>query len=174
MGDVLIGLGSNLNDREENIRFALDKITAFFRITQLSSFYETEPMHYVWQGWFINAVVSGHFEDDPLELLKLLKEIEFNMGKSPVYEKGPRMIDLDILTFDDLVVSTNELSIPHKFMTERKFVLLPIKEIMPDFIHPASKKHIDDLIADCNDKSIIIKRGHLWKKDKDTGQYDSD
>jgi len=165
MPDILISLGSNLDDRQGNIRSALNLITAFFRIDNLSSLYESEPLGYGQQGWFINAVVSGRFNEDPLELLKLCKDVESRMGRVSKIEKGPRIIDIDILAFDDLVVSTNEITIPHPGMTERKFVLLPIKEINPDFIHPALGIHIDDLISKCSDKSTVNRIGHLWRKE---------
>ena len=166
MGDVLISLGSNLDYREENIRYALDRMTAFFRIVDLSFFYETEPLDYIWQGWFINAVVSGYFDDDPLELLRLLIDVESQMGRAQKYDKGPRIIDLDILIFNNIIANTAELTIPHTRMIERKFILLPIKDIKPDFIHPTLNKHIDILINECRDNSTIIRRGHLWRKDE--------
>jgi len=173
MPDILISLGSNLDDRQGNIRSALNFMTAFFRIDNLSSLYESEPMGYGQQGWFINTVVSGGFSNDPLELLQLCKDVENRMGRVPNWKNGPRIIDIDILAFENLVVRTNEITIPHPRMTERKFVLLPVKEISPDFIHPALGKHIDDLLRECPDKSTVKKIGHLWRKDIDNAPHES-
>ena len=164
---MLISIGSNIGNREENIRFALNRLTAFFRIDNMSSIYETEPLDDIHQGWFLNMVVSGYFEHDPLELLKLVKNIESMMGRTKKTGRGPRVIDLDIIIFNDIVADTPELTIPHPRMTERKFVLVPIKEINPDFIHPTLNRHIDDLIDNCLDKSIIQKKSRLLLQRKE-------
>ena len=165
MADVFISVGSNLNDRHGNIRWALDIMTSFFRLDDISSLYETEPWGWKHQGWFINAVITGGFREDPLELLKLLKDVESRMGRTVGIQNAPRPIDLDIIVFEKLIVSTNELTIPHPRVTERKFVLLPLKDVLPDFIHPESGKHIDQLIRECPDQSMIYRIGHLWRKD---------
>jgi 2-amino-4-hydroxy-6-hydroxymethyldihydropteridine diphosphokinase len=167
MTEIFISLGSNLDDRQGNIRNALNLMTAFIKLENLSSLYESEPLGYGQQGWFINSVISGKFSKDPLELLRLCKDVETRMGRIPKYDKGPRIIDIDIITFEKLVINTPELAIPHPAMTERKFVLLPLKEITPDFIHPALEKHIDNLILECPDKSVVRKIGHLWRKEID-------
>lgn len=172
MGDVLVSIGSNLDNREENIRHALDRMTAFFRIDNLSPLYESEPQDFDWQGWFINVVVSGFFNNDPLELLILLKDLERSMGRTKRIEKGPRIIDLDIIAFGSMIFQTPELTLPHPRMTERLFVLLPVKDIKPDFVHPVLGKSIDALISECSDKSVISTKSHPWRKSEEENPHE--
>ena len=161
MADCIIGFGSNIDDRSGNIRNALNSMTIFFRLAKLSSIYETEPIGYDHQGWFHNAVARGIFDGDPLELINLILKIQDNAGNGKKHKNAPRKLDIDIITFDDIVINTQELTIPHPGLTERMFVLLPLKEIYPDFIHPVSKYSIDKLIENCTDKSIVKRREHL-------------
>ena len=161
MADCIIGLGSNVDDRSGNIRNALNSMTLFCRLSQLSSVYETEPVGYPHQGWFINIVARGIFDGDPLELLRLIMKIQDSADNDKKHKNAPRKVDIDIIAFNDVVINTQELTLPHPGMTNRLFVLLPMKEIYPDFIHPVSGDTIDKLIENCTDKSIVKPRGRL-------------
>lgn len=153
-----LSLGSNLNNRERNIEEALDLLEGQgLRKIQVSSLYETQPVEFQPQPWFLNLVVEVEAELEPESLLKLIKNIEQKMGRKPGIPKGPRLIDIDILLADDLVVKTSALEIPHPRMQERKFVLRPLAEICPHFIHPVLKETIEALLAKTSDQSLVKK-----------------
>ncbi len=161
MADCLISLGSNVDDRLENIRTVLNSMTVFFRMSQISSVHETEPVGYPHQGWFINIVARGSFDGDPLEFLRLIMEIQDSAANEKKFKNAPRKVDIDIIAFDDFIINTKELILPHPGMPERLFVLIPLREIYPDFVHPVSGYTIDKLIGECPDKSIVKSRGRL-------------
>jgi len=146
---VHIGIGSNLGDREEHcvkaVRLFSEKGII---IRRRSSMYETEPWGVKNQPRFINMAIEGETGLTPAWLLEVLKMIEDEVGRVETYRWGPRVIDLDILFYDDLVMNTPELTIPHPRMHEREFVLRPLAEIAPDKIHPLLKKTIQELLAD--------------------------
>ena len=164
MPECLICFGSNVDDRLGNIQQAMSEMTVFFRFKKISSIYETQPVGYPHQGWFLNIVTQGEFNEDPLELLRLIMEIQNKYSLDKPFKNAPRIIDIDILTFDEINISTKELTLPHPGMKERLFVQLPLQEICPDFIHPVSKLTIDELIKNCPDKSEVKLVGELTKK----------
>jgi len=129
-------LGSNLGEREENIAEALRRLSVGVNIERTSSLYETEPVGYKEQPWFLNAVCLGETKLKPQELLSFIKGIERRMGREEKVRWGPRIIDIDILFYDDLVLETPELTIPHPRLHQRRFVLVPLVELNPDFVHP--------------------------------------
>jgi 2-amino-4-hydroxy-6-hydroxymethyldihydropteridine diphosphokinase len=133
-----LSLGSNQGDRVANVRRAIGALDAVGRVVAVSSLYETEPVEYVKQPWFVNCAVALATEKTPKELLSAVLEIERNMGRrrSKTVPKGPRVIDVDILLFGTSVVNTPELQIPHPAMQERLFVLQSLAEIAPDACHP--------------------------------------
>jgi len=133
---VYLGLGSNLGDRVENIEKALRMLSERVRLTARSSLYETEPVGVRDQPWFLNVVCTGETDLDPQALLDFVKGIERAMGRVESVRFGPRIIDIDILFYDDLVLKTPNLEIPHPRLTERAFVLVPLVEIAPHLIHP--------------------------------------
>jgi len=144
---VYIGIGSNLGQREENCRKALRIMEEHgIVIKKMSSFYETEPWGVKNQPWFINMVVEAETDLKPEELLKVLKKIEREMGREETFKWGPRSIDLDILFYNSKVIDTEELKIPHPYITVRNFVLKPLAEIAPHFIHPVIGKTIKELL----------------------------
>ncbi|MBI2845399.1 MAG: 2-amino-4-hydroxy-6-hydroxymethyldihydropteridine diphosphokinase [Chloroflexi bacterium] len=145
MATVYLGMGSNLGDREKNLNLALEKLGRVGKVTEVSSLYETEPVGYQDQPWFLNMVCELQTELSPHELLQSLKAIEKNMGRTPGPRFGPRPIDLDILLYKDLVLNTPELIIPHPRLAERAFVLIPLAEIAPQVLHPVLKKTIQEL-----------------------------
>ena len=136
MASVYLSLGSNLGDRAENIYAALRRLRARIRLDQVSSLYETDPVGPVDQPWFLNLVCGGETTLSPEALLRLAKRIEREMGRKEGPRFGPRLIDIDILFYDDLTISTPRLEIPHPRLHERGFTLIPLGEIAPDLVHP--------------------------------------
>src|SRR5580658_3467608 len=139
-----LSLGSNIGDREANLRAAIEKLKELGEVV-VSSFYETEPLDFTAQPWFLNCAVAIRTELMPQLFLAKVQAIEQQMGRRRIQPKGPRNIDIDILLFGDSVVSTPELQIPHPAMHERRFVLEPLAEIAPEVRHPVLKKTVRDL-----------------------------
>jgi 2-amino-4-hydroxy-6-hydroxymethyldihydropteridine diphosphokinase len=135
-----IALGSNLasdfGDREANLREAVWRCGALGEIKAVSKFYDTEPIGYVAQPRFLNGALLLETELSPLELMRALLDIERAMGRERIIAKGPRVIDLDLLLYGDVVMATAELTLPHPEMHERRFVLEPLAEIAPEISHP--------------------------------------
>jgi 2-amino-4-hydroxy-6-hydroxymethyldihydropteridine diphosphokinase len=140
-----LSLGSNLGDRENHLRDAIARLVPYGRIIALSSFYETEPVDFTNQPWFLNCAVALQITKSPAQLMEVVLRIESEMGRQRTEKKGPRTIDIDILLFGDAIVNTPELTIPHPAMQERRFVLQPLAEIAPDARHPALKKTVREL-----------------------------
>src|SRR5258707_15057167 len=123
---VYLSMGSNLGDRAANLLAAISKLpSAGFHTSKVSNFYETEPVDYLDQPWFLNCVVEGETASQPIELLHALRAIESQLGSRKAFAKGPRLLDVDILLFGDQSIVAPELQIPHPRMLERKFVLAP-------------------------------------------------
>jgi len=150
---VLLGLGSNIGDRAANLRSARDELSSYMDISAISPVYETEPAYVTDQLAFFNAAVAGETALDPKALLFTIKEIERRIGRTPTYRFGPRVIDIDILFFDDIVLSTPELSIPHPAIAERSFVLNPLNDIAPDWRHPTTGSSVSSMLEALNDFS---------------------
>lgn len=144
---IFIGVGSNLGDKAANIKNALRLLSAeqSIRIKKVSEIIETAPYGYEVQPSFLNGAFEAETTLEPLELLRLLKETEEACGRQKTFRWGPRVIDLDILFYDDLVIDSPELTIPHREMHIRDFVKKPMTEIAPDFVHPILKKRICEL-----------------------------
>ena len=121
-------------------------------IEQVSSIYETEPVGYWDQPWFLNAVCQGLTGLDPWSLLHVVKVIESELGRVPNFCNGPRIIDIDILFFEDRVMNTEALIIPHPRIAERPFVLTPLAEIAPQLIHPVAQKTIKQLLEEAGEE----------------------
>jgi 2-amino-4-hydroxy-6-hydroxymethyldihydropteridine diphosphokinase len=150
---VHIGIGSNLGDRKEHCLKAVRLFSEKgIHIRRRSSMYETEPWGERNQPRFINMAIEGETRLTPVRLLEVLKMIEDEVGRKETFRWGPRVIDLDILLYDDLVMDTSELIIPHPRMHEREFVLRPLAEIAPDKIHPVLKKTIRKLLCDLHNE----------------------
>jgi 2-amino-4-hydroxy-6-hydroxymethyldihydropteridine diphosphokinase len=143
-----LSLGSNVGDRRKHLREAFQRLEAAGQVVLVSSFYETEPVEFTDQEWFLNCVVALETTKTPEQLMTALLQIEREMGRRRTQNKGPRNIDLDILLFGDLVVDAPELSIPHPTMHLRRFVLEPLAEIAPEAWHPVLKKSARELLGD--------------------------
>jgi 2-amino-4-hydroxy-6-hydroxymethyldihydropteridine diphosphokinase len=144
-----IALGSNLGDRNQSLEIAITHISALGRILAVSSFIDTAPVGFVDQPRFLNAALLLETTLSPTELLRELLAIEHRMGRdrTNVPAKGPRLIDLDLLFYDDVVLTTNELTLPHPAMHERAFVLSPLAEIAPNWRHPILRESVASLLA---------------------------
>ena len=155
---VYLSLGSNIGDREKNLRTAIAALAeANVRVTRVSSFYETEPVDLREQPWFLNCVVQGNTEARAVDLLRLLRGVESHMGSEKLLPKGPRLIDLDILLYGHDTVDTRELQVPHPRMLQRKFVLVPLAEIAPNLKHPCWAETAAELLARVSDSSVVRK-----------------
>ena len=145
---AFISIGSNLGDRVANCKTAVEFLKASARAKASSSLYETAPWGKVDQPDFINQVVEIETSVPPLELLAILETIETRMGRVKTGERwGPRVIDLDIIFYGNKIMESVDLTIPHPLMSERAFVLVPLAEIAPGFVHPVLKKTAGELLA---------------------------
>ena len=158
---VYLGLGSNLGNRQANMEKALKLLDDTLQIELISSVYETEPVGYVEQPMFLNAVCRGQTELGPLQLLSLVKGIEVSLGRVSSFPNAPRPIDLDIIFYGDMIMQTPELTIPHPRLEERAFVLIPLLEITPDLCHPLSGESLKDLVARVQGSEGVKKIGKL-------------
>jgi 2-amino-4-hydroxy-6-hydroxymethyldihydropteridine diphosphokinase len=144
---VYLALGSNLGDRRHNLEAAIAALPPAVRVLERSPLYETAPWGVTDQPDFLNMVLKGETRLAPAALLARLKRIETDLGRLPTIRYGPRLIDLDILFYDSLVLSTPELTIPHPRLHERAFVLVPLADLAANLVHPVLGKPIRDLLA---------------------------
>lgn len=147
---VYIGIGSNMQNPLEQCREAIKLIadSPELKLTRCSSFYKTEPVGIADQDWFINAVVSAETTLSPSDLLSSLLRIETEMGRARKIKWGPRVIDLDLLFYDDNILEYPGLKVPHPEIQYRRFILAPMSEIAGEFKHPGLKKTISELLAE--------------------------
>jgi len=158
MGISYIALGSNMGDREKNLKEALKQIAALpeTKVIKSSNIYETEPVGEPKQRPFYNAVVKIETSLDPERLLQKLQETEKAFGRVRKEKWGPRTLDLDILLYEQQIIATDKLTIPHPLMAERAFVLEPLAEIDPEAYHPVLEKTAAELLQELMDKSVGI------------------
>jgi 2-amino-4-hydroxy-6-hydroxymethyldihydropteridine diphosphokinase len=147
---VYIGIGSNVGDKVRQCEKAISEILKVDRHKLLakSPLFKTKPIGYTSQDWFVNGVIKIETEMEPLELLRILKTVELQLGRTQTFRWGPRSIDLDILFFDDEEVRTKELQIPHPRLHERQFVLIPLAEIDRNLFHPILRKTVGKLLEE--------------------------
>ena len=146
MSLMYLSLGSNLNDRYANLQRAIAALQAHFTITAISPVYATEPWGDTDQPTFLNVCVAAKTTVPPRDALRLIKAIEADMGREPTRRWGPRLIDIDILFYDKLILADEELTIPHPRIAERAFVLAPLADIIPDFRHPQTGETIEEML----------------------------
>lgn len=159
MEDVFLGIGSNLGDREENLAQARDSIEAFVRIEAVSPVYETDAWGFEDQPAFLNQVIHIKTSLTPQALLRRIKRIEKDLGRKKSFRWGPRLIDIDILFFADYIIESASLTIPHKELHKRAFVLVPLADIAPDFVHPVFNQTVSAL----RDTLADLEGIRLWK-----------
>jgi 2-amino-4-hydroxy-6-hydroxymethyldihydropteridine diphosphokinase len=159
MHTVFFGIGTNLGNRKANLRKVIELIgETIGRVLKSSSVYETAPWGFEAENDFLNMAVMVETSYSPAELMKKITGIESMLGRERNQDRySSRVIDIDILLYDDLVMAENGLKIPHPLMHERKFVLAPLSEIAPEIIHPGLKMTISALLKRCRDRSRIIK-----------------
>ncbi|MBI1898009.1 MAG: 2-amino-4-hydroxy-6-hydroxymethyldihydropteridine diphosphokinase [Acidobacteria bacterium] len=147
MKTIYLGLGSNVGDREQALRETVRRLQSpELRITRLSAVYETSPRDAEDQPWFLNMVVEARTSLFPMRLLLRVLNIERAMGRKRIFDKGPRVIDIDILLYGKAVIDSAQLVVPHPRMLERRFVLEPLAELAPDLRHPVVLRRISDLL----------------------------
>lgn len=151
---VYLALGSNLGDRAANLRAAIERLAPGLNVLRQSHIYETEPWGYADQPAFLNMVVEADTSLEPDSLLTFLKNIEAEMGREATFRNGPRLIDLDILFYDNLVLDTPPLVIPHPRLHERAFVLVPLADLAPEFLHPVLGETILHLLMQADLKGV--------------------
>jgi 2-amino-4-hydroxy-6-hydroxymethyldihydropteridine diphosphokinase len=152
---VYLSLGTNIGDRAANLKEAVASLPPQMTVKKKSNVYETPPWGYTEQDAFLNQVVQVTTYLEPEPLLKHLKRLEVALGREPTFRYGPRLIDIDILFYDDLVFKSPSLIIPHPNVHERGFVLLPMMDIAPDHVHPVNRKSIREMVSFCNTEGIV-------------------
>jgi 2-amino-4-hydroxy-6-hydroxymethyldihydropteridine diphosphokinase len=153
---IYLSLGSNVGDRAKNLTTAITLLKqAGIRVHKVSSIYETEPVDYLEQDWFLNCVVEIETDLSARELLRELRAIEARMGSKKPFAKGPRLIDLDILLYGDESIDSEELVVPHPRMLQRRFVLAPLAEIAPGLRHPSWPGTAAEMLAKTTDRSVV-------------------
>ena len=155
-----LGLGSNIGDSHANILAAIENLKGSGTIEKVSSFYKTEPVGLAEQPWFVNCAAVLETELPPEELLTEAKRIEKELGRTSAARNGPRVIDIDILLYEHIIVKTGSLTVPHPRLHERRFNLLPLSEIAPDAVHPVFERTIIGLLGELKDSHACEKLLH--------------
>ena len=157
--DGYIGLGSNLGDPIAELRGAVTELESRgVELRSRSSLYQTEPVDAPNQAWFVNAVAEIRFGGRPDELLQICVNVEAARGRERnLRRNAPRILDLDVLLLGDIVLASDELTVPHPRLHERRFVLEPMVQIAPDAIHPGLRKTMRDLLKECVDESKVVR-----------------
>jgi 2-amino-4-hydroxy-6-hydroxymethyldihydropteridine diphosphokinase len=153
-----LSLGANRGDRVENIGKALGLLAqAGVEVRRVSSFYKTEPVGFRAQSWFVNCVAEVSTDLMPMQLLNAIKKIERSLGRRSGVPNGPRPMDIDILLYENVTMHSSELTIPHERLTERKFVLIPLRELAADARHPKTQRTVLEMLQETSDTSQVLK-----------------
>ena len=156
---VYLALGSNLGNRLANIKNAISNFTPQLDVKKKSPVYETPPWGYADQPAFLNQVVMAETYLEPDDLLDHLKRLEVVLGREPTFQNGPRLIDIDILFYDDVVIDSPPLQIPHPRLHQRGFVLVPLHDIAPELVHPTLRKSVGEMLLDVESLNIVEYKG---------------
>ncbi len=161
MKRAYLSLGSNLGDRLDRLKQAIDGLAAAgIRVRRVSSYYKTEPVDFLPQAWFLNCVAEVETDLMPLRLLRACQAVERAAGRRPGVAKGPRPIDIDILLYENALIRSRELVVPHERLPERRFVLVPLHELAPDVRHPGLDRTVQEMLHDTPDRSRVIRLHH--------------
>jgi len=159
---VYLALGSNIGDREGNLRAAIERLAEpRLRVLRESPIYETEPVGYIDQRWFLNMVLEAETTLFPLQLLAHTSKIERELGRKRTVPNGPRTLDIDILLYGNAVVRTARLEIPHPRMTERRFVLAPLANLAPDLRLPGTRQTVRQLLEAAPPQTVRLLHSKL-------------
>ncbi len=156
---IYLALGSNMGNRPANLKAAIDNLSPQMAVKKKSTVYETPPWGYADQPAFLNQVVQAETYMQPESLLHHLKRLEAALGRTPSFHNGPRLIDIDILFFDDMILDSAALKLPHPRLHERAFVLVPLAELAPDLVHPVLNKSMRDLLRKADRSGIRKYKG---------------
>jgi 2-amino-4-hydroxy-6-hydroxymethyldihydropteridine diphosphokinase len=152
---VYLALGTNLGDRPGNLRAAIAALPPDVTVLANSSVYETPPWGVTDQPAFLNMVIKGETRQGPQRLLKHLKHLEIQLGRLPSIRYGPRKIDIDLLFYDDILLDTPEITLPHPSLHERAFVLVPLADLAPELVHPVLGKTVRQLLAEVDTTGVM-------------------
>ncbi|HEX8965684.1 MAG TPA: 2-amino-4-hydroxy-6-hydroxymethyldihydropteridine diphosphokinase [Patescibacteria group bacterium] len=159
MHTVYLALGANTGNKKENMAKAIALLGEKVRVVKKAPLYETKPWGYTEQENFLNSAILIETELSPKELLAFIKQVEEKVGRQKRFTNGPREIDIDILFYDDLIINTPSLTIPHALLHVRDFVLQPLCDIAPDFVHPILHKTIRQLLQEVPEtEKVVIKK----------------
>ena len=156
---IYLSLGSNLADREANLSQAIAQLPPAVRVLRVSPIYETEPVDYAAQPWFLNLVVEAETSLSPADLLAHTTAIEQGLGRIRTTPQGPRTIDIDILLYGDVVVQTGNLQIPHPRMPQRRFVLAPLADLAPNLRHPVTHQTVTEMLQSAPPQTVRLRAG---------------
>lgn len=163
---IYLSLGSNLGDRAANLESAIAELPgAGVRVLRRSSIYETAPVDYLEQPWFLNCVLEGETQLAPRELLQKLQGIENKLGSRKLVPKGPRIIDVDVLFYGSETIEEAGMEIPHPRLARRRFVLVPLAELVPQLRHPVLGMTATELLAITPDRSEV----RIWRRPEGAG-----
>ncbi len=156
---IYLGLGSNVGDRQAYLAAAVAAMPPEVTPVSCSRLYQTPAWGYTEQDAFLNQVVKAHTMLSPEDLLGFIKQLETDLGRNPRFRWGPREIDIDILFYDDLVYTCQGLTIPHPSLHERAFVLVPLADLAPEYIHPLLKQPVSELLKNADQSGIELYEG---------------